>query len=71
MVLSIENIVVHSLNIGGHKRHDYYPIQAGDIPEVFSDDGHIQTFVYIQAIDPEIEQVWNEFLKHLGGQTHV
>ena len=38
---------------------------------MFPDDGHIPTVVYIQTIDPKIEQVRNEFLENVGGQLYV
>ena len=63
MELSTANIVVPSL--------DSYPVQVGDITDVFCDDGHIFIVAYIDTIDPEIEQLRNEFLKKLGGQLHV
>ena len=84
-IIDIEHITdikwdgtIHSKHYGtqfeswwSQKRNDPYPIQVGDIPDVFLEYRHIFTVAYVQTINPEIEQLRNEVFKNLGGQSHV
>ena len=51
-------------------RYDIYPIQVNEMPDIFPND-HKYTVVYIRMFDVEISKIRNEFLKNLGGQSHV